>query len=94
MITFKLEDADALALVNIIGSLHFQPAFEETLIEQLNAQAPLEEIKIEAEVEKVVEEVKEVKEKVVVNTAPEPTATPAPSETPAPIPTVSPKKGK
>jgi hypothetical protein len=75
MITFKLENADALALVNIIGSLHFQPAFEETLIAQLKAQAPVEEAKVE------VEEVKEVKEvKVVVsNKAPEPTATPVPT---------------
>lgn len=48
MITFKLEDVDAVALVNTIVGLHFEPNFQAPLVEQLAAQtktveAPAEE---------------------------------------------------
>ena len=42
MITFKLEDADAAALVNTIVGLHFEPNFQAALVEQLAAQTKTE----------------------------------------------------
>lgn len=57
MITFKLDDADAVALVNTIVGLHFEPNFQAALVEQLAAQtkvetpAPVVEEVVEAETE-------------------------------------------
>ena len=42
MITFKLDDADAVALVNTIVGLHFEPNFQAALVEQLAAQTKTE----------------------------------------------------
>jgi hypothetical protein len=64
MITFKLENADAEALVNTIVGLHFEPNFQSTLVDQLAAQtktaapAPVVEV-----AEEVVEEKAEKKSK-------------------------------
>ena len=52
MITFKLEDADAVALVSVIGALHFEPSFLAALKEQLAVQQAPAEVVEEAPVKK------------------------------------------
>lgn len=56
MITFKLEDTDAIALVNTIVGLQFEPSFQTALVEQLAAQTKAPEVAVveEAPVEEVV----------------------------------------